>query len=151
MLNQRAATARRQLDKHLTLFRNIGPRPTRGWIRAIREALAMSTRQFAKRLMVSQPAVIELEKNEAAGVITLENLERAARALDCRLVYALVPRTSLEAIAADRAEEVARSRLRSTAHTMSLEAQSVDATDEQEQVKQLARWLLEQPRSKLWE
>jgi predicted DNA-binding mobile mystery protein A len=143
--------ARRQLDKRLQALRNIGPRPTRGWIKAIREALGMSTRQFAKRLTVSQPSAINLERNEAAGVITLENLERAARALDCQLVYALVPRKSLEAIAGERAEQVARSHLRSTAHTMALEAQSVDADDESEQVEQLARRLLEQQRSKLWD
>ncbi len=111
----------------------------------------MSTRQFAKRLSISQPAATELENNEASGVITLGNLERAARALDCQLVYALVPRKSLEALATERAEEVARSQLRSTAHTMSLEAQSVDPADEYEQVKQLARRLLEQPRSRLWD
>jgi predicted DNA-binding mobile mystery protein A len=111
----------------------------------------MSTRQFARRLHVSQPAAFELEKNEASGAITLENLERAARALDCQLVYAFVPRKPLEAIANERAEQIARSQLRSTAHTMSLEAQSVDADDEYEQVKRLARRLLEQSRSKLWD
>jgi predicted DNA-binding mobile mystery protein A len=79
-------------------------------------------------------------------------LERAARALDCHLVYALVPRGSLESIAAERAEKVARQRLQSTAHSMALEAQSVDPDDTQDQVKRLAKKILEQPRSsRLWD
>jgi predicted DNA-binding mobile mystery protein A len=151
MLPQARADARRQLDKRLTPFRNLSARPPKGWIKAIRESLAMSTRQFAKRLGISQPAATELENNESSGAITLGSLERAARALDCELVYALVPRKSLEALATERAEKVARSQLQSTSHTMSLEAQSVDPADEYEQVKQLARRLLEQPRSKLWD
>jgi len=65
-------------------------RPSRGWIRAIRETLGMTTRQLAERLGVKQPTLAELEKNEASGNITVKSLERAAEALGCRLVYALV-------------------------------------------------------------
>jgi predicted DNA-binding mobile mystery protein A len=112
----------------------------------------MTGAQLAARLHVSQPTAIRFENNEARGAITLASLERAAHALDCQLVYALVPRRSLQSMAAARAEEVARQRLRSTAHSMALEAQSVDADDEHEQVQRLARKLLEQPRSsKLWD
>jgi predicted DNA-binding mobile mystery protein A len=74
----------------------------------------MTQAQLAKRLRISQPATIQLERSEGRGAITLATLERAARALDCQLVYALVPRKSLESMAAERAEEVARQRLQST-------------------------------------
>jgi predicted DNA-binding mobile mystery protein A len=145
-------TARRQIDKRLAAWRKLGPRPQKGWITAIRQALGMTQSQLAARLRVSHPAVISLEKNEARGAITLASLERAARALDCELVYALVPRRSLEAAAEERAEEVARRRLRSTAHSMALEDQAVGADETYEHIKRIAKRLLEQPRSSgLWD
>jgi predicted DNA-binding mobile mystery protein A len=145
--------ARRQIDKRLNPLRNADAfvQPPRGWIRAIREALGMTTKQLAKRLGIRQPSALNLEKAEARGAITLETLNRAARALDCRLVYALVPRLPLETLVAERATLLAQTRLESTAHTMALEAQSLGEEDQQEHVRQLARQLLEAPGSALWD
>ena len=81
----------------------------------------------------------------------LESLEKAAHALDCRLVYALVPRKPLETLAQERAIKLAQRRLSKTSHSMALEDQGVDAADEQEQIRQLAQHLLEKSGSKLWE
>ena len=152
MRSQDRAIARRQLDKRLNPLRNSDgfARPPRGWIKAIREALGMTTAQLGKRLGVSQPRVVAIEKAEARGATTLETLERAAHALDCRLVYVLVPRETLEATIEDRATALAKRRLESTSHTMALEAQSVDDTDQQEQIRQLAQRLAEKSGSALW-
>src|ERR1700689_623852 len=102
--------ARSQLDQR---FRRLGsPKrytpPVRGWIKAIREALGMSTAQLARRLKIKQPSVVDLEKSEAKGSIELATLRRVAEALDCTLVYALVPNQPLEAIIRDRARTFAR-------------------------------------------
>lgn len=150
--NERAS-ARRMLDKRLNVLRNSDylARPSRGWIKAIRDALGMTTAQMGRRLGVSQPRVIAIEKAEATGAITLETLERAARALECRLVYCLVPKLPLQSLAGERAAALARKRMRTTRHSMALEAQSVDAADEQEQIEVLAKRLLEQSGSVLWE
>ena len=146
-------TARRQLDKRLDTMRNAEAfmRPQRGWVKAIREALGMTTAQLAKRLGVSQPRVVGIEQAEAKGAITLDSLERAAHALDCRLVYALVPRKPLDALIAERASRLATTRLNSTRHSMALEAQALDANDEDEQRKRLIRQLIEQAGSELWD
>ena len=147
------AMARKKLDKRLNLLKNVGlmARPPRGWIKAIREALGMTTAQLAKRLGVSQPRVLAIEKAEVSGSIKMESVERAARALDCRLVYALVPRKPLESLVEDRARELAKKRLRATSHSMALEDQRVDETDEQEHLERLVQKLLNQPGSALWE
>lgn len=147
------ATARKQLDKRLTLLQNADAfaRPPRGWIRAIREALGMTTAQLGKRIGVTQSRAFDIEKAEIDGKLTLDSLERAAHALDCRLVYALVPRKPLETLAEDRARGLAKRRIKATSHSMALEAQSVSSEDEQAQIERLARKLLEQPGSKLWE
>ena len=146
------ATARRQLDQRLSVLRDTQAltRPSRGWIKAIREALGMTTAQLATRLGVSQPRVVAIEKAEAQKAITLDSLERAAHALDCRLVYTLVPRKPLEELVEERAKARARQRLQVTSHSMALEAQSVTGPDEEEQRKRLTQKLLENAGSELW-
>jgi len=146
------AAARLQLDKRLNPLRHSEAltRPSRGWIRAIREALGMTTAQLAKRIGVSQPRAVAIEKAESKGSITLDSLERAAHALDCRLVYALVPRTPLEESVTQRAQRLAERRLESTRHSMALEAQDVDTADQQEQLRRLVKRLLDKAGSELW-
>lgn len=153
MRQQDRETARHQLDKRLNAMCNAEEftRPQRGWVKAIREALGMTTAQLAKRLGVSQPRVVGIEQAEAKGAITLDSLERAAHALDCQLVYALVPRKPLDALIAERASRLATTRLNSTRHSMALEAQALDANDEDEQRKRLIRQLIEQAGSELWD
>ena len=121
MRAQARASARKYLDKRLNPLINADAfaRPPRGWIKAIREALGMTTAQLAKRLGIAQPSAVGLEKAEASKAITLETLERAARALDCTLVYALVPREPLDTIVQQRASEKARARLRAISHSNS--------------------------------
>jgi predicted DNA-binding mobile mystery protein A len=152
MRPQERAAARRQLDRRLKLLQNTNElaRPSRGWVKAIRESLGMTTAQLARKLGVSQPRVVEIEKGEMTSAITLETLERVARALDCRLVYTLVPRKPLDALVEERATQVARRRLATTRHSMRLEAQGVDAADEEEQIRLSARRLVEKSGSALW-
>jgi len=147
------APARRQLDKRLNSLRDssIFARPPRGWIKAIRESLGMTTRQMARRIGVTQSRAVDIETAETRGSITLDSLERAARALDCDLVYALVPRKPLETMVEQRAARLAKRRLKAARHSMSLEDQSLDETDEREQVTQLTKRLAEQSGSALWE
>src|SRR5258708_3892029 len=94
-----------QLDRRFSELKPLAKsaRPSRGWIRAIREALGMTTAQLAKRLQVHQPRVIELEKGEATGNITVRSLERAAEALGCKLIYLLVPHEPLTKTIEERA------------------------------------------------
>jgi predicted DNA-binding mobile mystery protein A len=147
------ATARRQLDKRLSTQHNgeLFVRPPRGWLKAIREALGMTTTQLGQRLGVVQSRVVAIEQAETRGAITLNSREKAAQALDCRLVYALLPRQPLEDMVKNRASLLAKNRLKSASHTMALEAQGVEAADENEQLKHLIRQLVEKSGSKLWE
>ena len=70
-------------------------RPKPGWAAAIRRALGLTTRQMAKRLGLSQSSYADAESNEAREAISLKQLRRIADALDCDLVYALLPRRPL--------------------------------------------------------
>ena len=115
------------LDKRfssLRTFTNL-QRPPRGWLRAIRDALGMTTAQYGKRLGVSQPRIVELEKSEQNGNVTLNTLQRAAEALGCRLVYVLVPERPLAEVVKERAELIAERQSKAIEHTMRLEDQAV--------------------------
>jgi len=101
--------------------------PAGGWVRAIRSALGMSVSQLAKRLGVSRAAAYALESREVKTNITLAQLHKAAAALDCELVYTLVPNESLEQIIHDRARAKAEEELRATNASMGLEAEGVSA------------------------
>jgi len=131
MKNEPRARARQRLDERLALL-NLEDRlqpPPKGWIKAIREALGMSGVQLAKRLRVKPQAIEALEKSEAAGTIQIKTLRRAAEALDCRLVYALVPNSSLEGAVRERAHKMAQRDLGRVARTMALEAQATGDSD----------------------
>jgi predicted DNA-binding mobile mystery protein A len=118
----------RHLDARFAALRPLlrTQRPPKGWLRAVRDALGMTTKQFAKRLGVSQPRIVELEQSEASGTVTLNTLQRAAEALGCRLVYALVPEKPLADTVRERADLVARQRQAAVEQTMRLEDQSVE-------------------------
>ena len=116
---------RKRLDERLTALKpeDRFSAPPKGWVRAIRDALGMTGVQFAQRLQIRPQSVGALEKSEATGSIQLKTLRRAAEALDCTLVYALVPNTSLDDVMRARARKIALRELGRVAHTMKLEAQ----------------------------
>ena len=83
-----------KLDRVLDSFRAAQalPRPTKGWIRAIREAMGVSAGDVGRILGTSRQLPLQFEKAEADDTITLKSLRSVAKALKCDLVYALVPR-----------------------------------------------------------
>jgi predicted DNA-binding mobile mystery protein A len=143
----------RHLDTRFNALRPLAesPRPSKGWLRAIRDALGMTTAQFARRLGVSQPRITELEKSEVSGSVTLHTLQRAAEALGCRFVYALIPDKPLAETVRERAKLVAQGQLTAVEHTMRLENQSVKGkTAARELRRQFIEELLRRP-ARLWD
>ncbi len=141
MTNGPRKVARQRLDKRLSAFKPESRLavPPKGWIRAIRDALGMSALQLGTRIGVKPQSVADLEKSEAYGTIQLKTLRKAAEALDCTLVYALVPNSSLEDAVQTRAREIARKELARIGHTMDLEAQGLSHADRETQVDDYVR------------
>ena len=138
---RQAAQSRLHLDERFAAIAPIArfTPPARGWIKAVREALGMTTAQLAKRLGMKQPSIVAIEQSEAKGTIELATLRRVAEALDCTLVYALVPNKSLETTVRERAREFARRRLAPIEHSMLLEDQKVTERDADARVDQIMR------------
>ena len=123
----------KQLDRALEPYRAARevPRPSKGWIRSIRQALGVSSGELARRLGTSRQLPLQLEKGEAEDRITLKSLRAAANALDCDLVYALVPRAgSMQELIESRARTEAKNRVVGVEHSMALENQAVGRIDE---------------------
>jgi predicted DNA-binding mobile mystery protein A len=133
-MKPRNISARRQLDSRLMRLKEVAsqPAPHRGWVRAIREALGMSTTELAARMGVGQSRISSIEQGEVEGTIKLETLRRAADALDCDLMYALVPRTTLSEAVRGQARRKATAHVRSVRHHMRLEDQAVIGSDADE-------------------
>ena len=118
-----------QLDRSLEPF--VGShsvsRPQRGWLRAVREALGITIREIARKMRKTPQTVASFEKSEAADRITLQTLRHYAEAMDCELVYAIVPKAgSLKKLAENRAQKKAESDVRAVEHTMTLEDQATN-------------------------
>jgi predicted DNA-binding mobile mystery protein A len=111
----------------------------------------MPAEQLGSLMGISKQAVLKLEANEIRKKITLESLERAARALGCDVSYAIVPESSLEALLDQRAKLVARRKLARVGHSMALEAQGPPAALNELQVDELANDLKRKLGRELWD
>jgi predicted DNA-binding mobile mystery protein A len=99
--------------------------PPTGWIKALRTAIGMSMQQLGNKLNVSRQGIMDIEKREKDGAITIKSLREIARAMDMQLVYGFVPNDgSLDALIEKRATELATQIVMRTANTMKLEDQA---------------------------
>jgi predicted DNA-binding mobile mystery protein A len=132
-----------QLDRALApLHSLLLPRPPKGWIRAIREALGVSSGELAKRMQTNRSLVVQQEKAEADDRITLKSLRTFANALDCDLVYAFVPRAdTLQELVDRRARAAAKTNVLGVEHSMALENQASGNLEEaiEAETKRLTR------------
>ena len=119
----------RALEPYLAARKEL--RPPKGWIRAIRQALGISAGELARRLGTSRQLPLQMEKGEAEDRITLKSLRAAADALDCDLVYALVPRAdSMQELIESRVRSEVRERVLAIEHSMALENQAAGRIEE---------------------
>lgn len=103
--------------------------PRGGWVRAIRRALGISLADMAERLGITSSSAVRLEGSEQKQTIQLDSLRRAAAALDCELVYVLIPKQSLQTTVELRRLEVARGQGAKVRTHMSLEGQETSGKD----------------------
>ena len=84
---------RMDLESQLRTFRAArrARRPTEGWLRAMRLATGTPVREIAEYMRFTEKMVYQLEKSEQTDRITLDRLGEMARALECDLVYGIVP------------------------------------------------------------
>jgi predicted DNA-binding mobile mystery protein A len=120
-----------QLDRNLSSARTLAPRPSGGWIAAVREALGLSLAKVGQLVRVPRQNVQKFERAEASDRITLATLRRVANAMGCELVYVLVPKSgSFAELAEQPTREQAARDVKSVMHTMALEDQKPENTNQ---------------------
>lgn len=126
-------------------------RPEIGWVKTIRETLGMNTRQLGKRCNVSSERIIRIESDEIEGRTTLATLEKIAQAMNCRLVYAIVPNNGMIEFIEKTAEDKAKTQLQQTSHHMALEDQKISIELMKEQIHFLKEELLKNNIKHIWD
>ena len=124
--------------------------PKEGWIRTMRKALGMSGAQLARRLNVTRSQVSQSEKNELSGVITFNTLENTAEAMGCRIVYAIVPETTVRNLVSRRARKKAVQLVNKTNVHMALESQMLDKDKRVFEVERIQQEFITEMPSDLW-
>jgi len=86
-------TARRRLDRELRYFRLAAKveNPTEDLLRAVRQALGIPMKEMARKMKMNPSVIFRLERSQARGTISLNALVRVAEAMECEVVYAVVP------------------------------------------------------------
>jgi len=153
MAYKNKAIIRQQLDKKLQNFADLkdSPPPMKGWIRAIRDALGMTGEQLARRIGVQKQRVAALEKAEVEGKATINSMKKAAEAMDCVFVYALVPRDSLEANVQRHARKYAEKIHSAIQHSMVLEEQGLTADENGQGMKENADKFVRETAKEIWD
>lgn len=146
---------KRIIQQKLDLFSKLNePMPPSGWVKAIRGSLGLTIRQLADRVGVGHGSIAQLEKREPKKKVTLESLENAARAMDCKVIYAIVPIESgntLDDIIKNKAQEAALKILKDVAHTMRLEAQGTPEKQIKKEIERIAQEMVESGDSRIWD
>ncbi len=126
--------------------------PPTGWIKAIRTALGMSGQQLGNKLSVTKQGIMDFEKREQDGSITIKALKEIGRAIDMQLVYGFVPNDgSLEALIEKRATELATKIVLRTASTMNLEDQGISKKRVEKAIKEKAAEIKSEMPKMLWD
>ncbi len=124
--------------------------PQEGWIRTVRKALGMSGTQLAKRLGVTKARVSKAEQDEPTGSVTLKSMQAMAEAMDCKFVYAVVPKQNVEEVIKLRAIDKARIQVKAASIHMALEAQSLNKEQLNFEVKRIAAQIMDKMPADLW-
>ena len=142
----------KQLDEKLNTWQQIRQffQPSNGWIRTLRKTLGMTTAQLAFRLGVNRSRVIKIEEAEKEGALTLRTLKQVADALNCDLIYAFVPKQTLQNTLKQQANRIAKQQMKRVSHSMALEDQTVDNLGQFELLEERISRLLSGPFKYLW-
>ena len=124
------------------------PLPQEGWITTVRKALGMSVSDLAARMEVSREAIYQAQRNEMTGSITISQLDKIAKAMGGKLVYAITPEHGdIESVIMQQARKKAAKRIRNVRVHMALEKQSSGLENTHDAIERKAKELAEkQPR-----
>lgn len=124
--------------------------PKEGWLRTVRTALGISGTQLGKKLGVTKARISKAEQDEPHGRVTLKTMQSMAEAMDCRFVYAIVPKQNVEAVIKQRAIEKARVQVKAASTHMALESQALNKEQLEFEIERIAAQIIDKMPSDFW-
>ena len=126
--------------------------PPIGWIKAIRNGIGMSMEQLGKKLSITKQGVMDIEKREKEGAITIKSMQEIGKAMGTQFVYGFVPKAgSLEQMIEYRALEIASKIVERTSTTMKLEDQANSKERIEKAIKERATEIINKTPKILWD
>ena len=126
--------------------------PPIGWITAIRNGIGMSMEQLGKKLSITKQGVMDIEKREKEGAITIKSMQEIAKAINMQFVYGFIPDAgSLEQMIEMRALEMATKIVQRTSTTMKLEDQVNSKERIEKAIKERAAEIIYKTPKILWD
>jgi len=127
--------------------------PKMGWIKTLRSALFMSGSALSKRLGGHRSTASYLERSELDGSVTLKKMQQVAEAMNCRFVYAIVPKGGdhINDLIKQQAEKTARKVVERSSIHMMLEGQQLTVDANEQEVQRLKNELLMQMPRDFWD
>jgi predicted DNA-binding mobile mystery protein A len=139
------STALKQYQKIVNLAAKICKKmvlPKKGWIYTLRKALNISTSQLSSKLDAHRSLISRFEKDELTGSITIKSMQKIAKAMQCRFVYAMVPENNVEELIMQQAKLKAKKLVEQTSIQMALEKQALSNNEIQAEIEQLTQELI---------
>ncbi len=126
-------------------------KPLGGWIATFQEAIGMNTPTLAKRLGITRNSAYSSIQNECSGSISLNQLDKMAKAMGGKLVYAIVPLEGpVEDIVKTQARKKAKRIVQCTRAQMALEEQTDGLRTEEEMIEELAADMMREMPRNFW-
>ena len=121
-------------------------------VASLRFLLGLTQTRLARRMGVAQSTLARIEQDEPEGRVTIRTLRKAADAMDCDVVYQLVPRGGyIDGLLRRRAEVLARRIHDRVDSTMSLEGQHVSAEEREAMIRDTVEDILHNHPKSIWE
>jgi len=131
--------------------------PKLGWIKTLRTALSMNGASLARRLGLHRSIVSYLERAEQDGSITLKKLQQVAQAMECELIYALVPKSTMNNprplirdVLQKQAHHKASKIVNRASTQMIMESQELKGDDLKKEVNRLSEHMLNEMPKDFW-
>ena len=126
-------------------------KPLGGWIATFQEAIGMNTPTLAKRLGITRNSAYSSIQNECSGSISLNQLDKMAKTMGGKLVYAIVPLEGpVEEIVKVQARKKAKRIIQRARAQMALEEQTDGLRGQEEMIEELATDMMREMPRNFW-
>jgi predicted DNA-binding mobile mystery protein A len=140
---------RKRLDKMLIPLKAYAENaiPGNEWVKTLRKALGMSTKDLANIVGIDQSRISRIENAEVYGNVKISSIERVAVQLGMEFVYGFVPQNTLEDMMREQARNIALEKMKQISHNLQLGLQMITEAEKESLLNDMIdKILFEEPK-----